>query len=704
MLPRGFPKRDKLKYDVRQRIREAEYNEVLKAAVADTPPAGHLYKRFKMVLRGQNSGFDTLAALSISGKSRSLMDLTVLSLQFLKDFAISKVTGGFGGDVKPSRDVQWVLTVPAIWNDFGKAFMRKAAFKAGLMENEQSDNLLLVLEPEGASLAVHVGAAQFGLLGASSRFMVLDGGGGTVDITVHEVATVQPLTMKAIAAPTGGDWGGDYVNMEFKKFLAELLGPDLFKEQEMPLEFYTVYSEFDKVKIMFDPSAEPRNIHLIDVLDNKKRLVELAAAYNANHPDKPIVNTPTQRNGFLTMSKALMLSFFEPFLLATVDETRRVMKEVPGIRHIVVVGGFGSSKVLTARMQTEFHRKAGVKVILPYVNPKPQAAIVHGAVYFGLHKDIIQSRVSPYTYGIAVREDGVDEVFFALVRKGEELAHDHEAGFFALPAKANQSAMTWRVYRSDMVNPATVIGEHLLGCLTAVCPPDPIAVNRRQKVTLCFGGSEIRVTIENTKGEIVKGEISMDGDGAYGRCIAVSGGSRTDSNLQQGAASEPVPAKPRSLESPPLPPASGSDTPATSSYGVLQSDYERLVSEAALAKQRREVERRLHNNASKLSTAKRTKNITLVVSTRSEEVSLEQEKVSVFAAISEEQCAALPSKIQDLLDRLFVFSLDIDVKILRDSDVDILGRVEEMYLSAQQALQALTLQPPQPRSGEKGIP
>jgi molecular chaperone DnaK (HSP70) len=489
---------------------EAKYNELLMATVPGQPPAGHLYKRFKMVLKGKNGGFDTLTAMSISGKSQNLMLLVTKALTFLKDYAIAQIQlGNFGRDVVPDSDVQWVLTVPAIWNDFGKAFMRKAAFKAGMMTNEQSDNLMLVLEPEGASLAVHVGATNFGLLGAGSRFMVLDCGGGTVDITVHEVQTVQPLTMKAIAAPTGGDWGGDYVNIEFKKFIAELLGPDLFDEQKQPLEFYTIYSDFDKIKVMYDPAANLTPIRLTDVMENKKQIIDLAAAYNLKHPDKTIVNNPaTMRNGLLTMSKELMLSFFEPFLLATVDEAKRVMKENPGIRHIMVVGGFGSSKVLTTRIRAEFHNRGGVKVILPE-NPKPQGAIVHGAVYFGLHKDIIQSRVAGYTYGVAVQRDGVDEVFSVLVTKGEELAHDHVATMSGIPAEDDQDALTWRLYRSDKLNPATVTGEHHLGRLTAECPPDPIRANRRQKGVFNFGGSEIRVTIENAKGDIFKGEISM---------------------------------------------------------------------------------------------------------------------------------------------------------------------------------------------------
>jgi hypothetical protein len=365
------------------------YNEILMATSPGEPPAGHLYKRMKMELKGRNGGFETLTATSLSGKTQNLMFLITKALAFLKDYAVAQIQMGGGSDIDPLRDVQWVLTVPAIWNDFGKAFMRKAAFKAGLIEEEQSDNLLLVLEPEGASLAVHVGAASFGIMHVGSRFMVLDCGGGTVDITLHEVLSVQPLTMKTIAAPTGGAWGGDYVNMEFKKFLAELLGPDLFREQDMPFEFYSIYRDFDKIKVVYDPSQDPGSLCLVDVLDSKRQLVELAEAYNAKHPDKPVLSTPSLRNGFLTMSKELMLSFFEPFLLATVDETRRVMKETPGIRHIMVVGGFGSSKVLTARIRDEFHNRGGVKVILPE-NPKPQGAAMYGAVYFGLHKDVIQ--------------------------------------------------------------------------------------------------------------------------------------------------------------------------------------------------------------------------------------------------------------------------------------------------------------------------
>lgn len=47
-------------------------------------------------------------------------------------------------------DIQWVVTVPAIWSDPAKAFMRKAALEAGI----DSKMLTIVLEPEAAATFV----------------------------------------------------------------------------------------------------------------------------------------------------------------------------------------------------------------------------------------------------------------------------------------------------------------------------------------------------------------------------------------------------------------------------------------------------------------------------------------------------------------------------------------------------------------------
>jgi hypothetical protein len=44
------------------------------------------------------------------------------------------------------------LTVPALWSEEHKHFMRKAAVEAGIIEDLSAPNMLLCLEPEGASI------------------------------------------------------------------------------------------------------------------------------------------------------------------------------------------------------------------------------------------------------------------------------------------------------------------------------------------------------------------------------------------------------------------------------------------------------------------------------------------------------------------------------------------------------------------------
>jgi len=72
------------------------------------------------------------------------------SLKYIAGKAIEKLTEQVGKVVKTK--VRWVLTVPALWSEEHKFFMRSAAQEAGIIEDQNSSNLLLSLEPEGASI------------------------------------------------------------------------------------------------------------------------------------------------------------------------------------------------------------------------------------------------------------------------------------------------------------------------------------------------------------------------------------------------------------------------------------------------------------------------------------------------------------------------------------------------------------------------
>ena len=61
-------------------------------------------------------------------RGRELKALTVFShaIRYLKDHLLRSVKER-GGSIVKQEEILWVLTVPAIWDDTAKLFMRKAA-------------------------------------------------------------------------------------------------------------------------------------------------------------------------------------------------------------------------------------------------------------------------------------------------------------------------------------------------------------------------------------------------------------------------------------------------------------------------------------------------------------------------------------------------------------------------------------------------
>jgi hypothetical protein len=95
--------------------------------------------------------------------------------------------------------------------------MRQAAFRAGMLDSPASDALCMALEPEAAALyAKHAQGGGPISMAEAQTFMVVDAGGGTVDITVHEVVNKGgELVLAEMIAGAGGLFGATYVDEAF---------------------------------------------------------------------------------------------------------------------------------------------------------------------------------------------------------------------------------------------------------------------------------------------------------------------------------------------------------------------------------------------------------------------------------------------------------------------------------------------------------
>ena len=131
--------------------------------------------------------------------------------------------------------------------------MRRAAYKAGLISEEASSRLELALEPEAACVACKENEE----LQKGDRFMVLDCGGGTVDITMHVVVENAPnLTLDELRRPAGGPWGSTFVDDEFERFISNLIGVDAFRQFKPSSPWIEFMKCWEDVKLSYDPSQD----------------------------------------------------------------------------------------------------------------------------------------------------------------------------------------------------------------------------------------------------------------------------------------------------------------------------------------------------------------------------------------------------------------------------------------------------------------
>lgn len=201
-----------------------------------------------------SDSIDRLTTKSTTGKQAPLLGVMAAALGYFKDDALSFIYGRLGDAIEAAH-VHWVLTVPAIYNDFAKHFMRRAAFEAGITDKINSNKLQLCLEPEAACLAITGNRMDHPLDSEEAQdkqIMILDCGGGTVDITIHTVDSVSPLKLTEAKAPTGGTWGATYVDRAFQDWLRIFLGHDIFAAIAASGRLLSIMDIWENRKAEFD--------------------------------------------------------------------------------------------------------------------------------------------------------------------------------------------------------------------------------------------------------------------------------------------------------------------------------------------------------------------------------------------------------------------------------------------------------------------
>ncbi|KAG0303454.1 hypothetical protein BGZ98_006645 [Dissophora globulifera] len=339
-------------------------------------------------------------------------------LRAMHTHAINEITkNSAGGVVFDQSHIQYCLTVPAMWTDAAKGVMRQTAIQAGLIQpSDPSHRLLLVSEPEAAAMYCEKKCEQFNLR-HGDRFMICDAGGGTVDLIVFQVDySSGTRALVEVTRGSGASCGSGFLDENFSMLVRQKL--QRFDLQ--PKAWAQIMEEF---VFMHKPQFDGDEDSFISMPATVANVVDLDMRLE---------------DGLLAISAQEMRELvFDPVVNQVLGLIDGQLFQSQQCSAIFLVGGFGSSPYLHKRVQQEFESR----VPLIKYPPRPDLAVVRGAVYHGLTHQPIQARVARRWYGVDTTrpykagdpvdkkymQDGkyrVRDGFSVFVRPGQSIAVD----------------------------------------------------------------------------------------------------------------------------------------------------------------------------------------------------------------------------------------------------------------------------------------
>jgi hypothetical protein len=303
-----------------------------------------------------------------------------------------------GGGLLDSTQLEYVLCVPVFWSEEACRTMHDAMVKAiqtcklGDLAQDLIPDLFIVSEAEAAAQYVIASLGTEERLRQGEVFIILDAGGGTVDITTYKVTSNEmgPLRLQAeVIAPDGALCGSSLIK---ERYLRKLRAKLEVIDKEGDPKF------LDGVAIAFANEWDMHDKPRIDVTNKKTMSSKFGG--RKYHKDQIIKWTENE-----------IRDVFEDSLKGTTDllekQIQRAKEKHLIVNKLIVVGGFGESPSLNARIsQVLFNccNSSGEEIEVIWPIDFPSSAVARGAVLRALDKRNGPSRISRSSFGVLRHE------------------------------------------------------------------------------------------------------------------------------------------------------------------------------------------------------------------------------------------------------------------------------------------------------------
>ena len=374
--------------------------------------AGHYFKEIKMNLYEKKKEIKA----KNSGKILPLTLVIQRVLEKLKDLAIAEIKKNRPNE---QNNIKYVVTVPAIWEEFQKNIMMEACINAGLIKEEDDKSLFFALEPEAASYyCLNNKSIDQSLMKEGNYYIICDLGGGTGDIVTHLIGVNKNLN--EICPPNGGKYGSNEINKLFfeeivfkifdckdyntyyKKYL------ELNKSIEEEGVLFSDWNELERKVMDFKEGTNlekvneneyyPINLGLFqEIFNDDIDLNDLIDKYNKNCDNNELkLKIKSKKKWIIDFPHKIIYNYIKRQVNSICEIINIILKYEESINSIILVGGYCSNEVLMSEIKKQLLNK----ISNCFQPSKPCLAIMEGAVLFGLNPNKIIQRKARYTIGI----------------------------------------------------------------------------------------------------------------------------------------------------------------------------------------------------------------------------------------------------------------------------------------------------------------
>ncbi|XP_045161274.1 heat shock 70 kDa protein 12A-like [Mercenaria mercenaria] len=491
---------------------EAE-TKFVSLAEEDEHHGWYFFRRFKMALYDDRNLSHLSTIEDISGKKLPALEIFAHAIRYLKNKFMETIDKRIQ-DVQDT-DVNYVLTVPAIWDDMAKRFMRQAAVEAGIT----NDQLTIALEPEAASiwcqgLQTEVRRASnttdIGISSVGTRYMIVDLGGGTADITVHEKRPSN--TLLEIHKATGGAWGGTEVDKNYIQLLERIIGPHEWKkyEQKQLEDLFDIHRDFETKKRNISTASSGRIV--VRVPSSLKEAYE-GTGRSVSDVKGRFSDTIDWKGDKIRIDAAVMKTCFKGPVSNVITHVKEILSEadMSNVNKILLVGGFAESPYVQETFKEHFKDK---QIIIP---SECGLAVLKGAVLFGQNPTVVTARIARYTYGMGIavpfdpkkhseqklldtdRGPFCKDSFWKAVEIGQVVRYGHEVSRIGRATNDYQKRIKRTIFKSKNKNPmyTTDPGCQVIGYVRVPMDKTLKARDNAVEEIFTFGGTELMFTSQH---------------------------------------------------------------------------------------------------------------------------------------------------------------------------------------------------------------